>query len=429
MKDTLNKKGNKLAFRNSSPSFSDYAVNDRLEYVDSFLKEIDTIIDFNKLRPILKKNGIGSKNVCGVKAYDQILMFKILLIQKFYNLSDERVEEGLNVNLLYMRFVGLSLEELAPDSTTIGRFRNSLIQNAIHDKLFENVNKQLEDAGLIATGGKDVLIDATLTKSDNNTIKNKNKEQKSENRKKVEADNKAIDSMIEEELKKEKPSPKKVSKLMKKKAYNSKTLKNDELDEIQNRDTKDLETSKKIIKEEEDSYNHKDKVDKDIRTGYQAGKKQYATGYKNHIATDAESGAILEKITTFANTSDISTIDTFVEKLADDMKSLGADKAYKSEAIDTLLEEKNIENNICLKETKKMSDEDRKKLREDEKPKHKIRAKVEHSFALIKTAMQQSTTRFTGLLRNNMNFTITCIAANLKLFAHKKIKAQKVRNR
>jgi len=418
-----------LAFRNSSPSFSDYAVNDRLEYVDSFLKEIDTIIDFNKLRPILKKNGIGSKNVCGVKAYDQILMFKILLIQKFYNLSDERVEEGLNVNLLYMRFVGLSLEELAPDSTTIGRFRNSLIQNAIHDKLFENVNKQLEDAGLIATGGKDVLIDATLTKSDNNTIKNKNKEQKSENRKKVEADNKAIDSMIEEELKKEKPSPKKVSKLMKKKAYNSKTLKNDELDEIQNRDTKDLETSKKIIKEEEDSYNHKDKVDKDIRTGYQAGKKQYATGYKNHIATDAESGAILEKITTFANTSDISTIDTFVEKLADDMKSLGADKAYKSEAIDTLLEEKNIENNICLKETKKMSDEDRKKLREDEKPKHKIRAKVEHSFALIKTAMQQSTTRFTGLLRNNMNFTITCIAANLKLFAHKKIKAQKVRNR
>ena len=418
-----------MAFRNSSPSFSDYAVNDRLEYVDSFLKEIDTIIDFNKLRPILKKNGIGSKNVCGVKAYDQILMFKILLIQKFYNLSDERVEEGLNVNLLYMCFVGLSLEELAPDSTTIGRFRNSLIQNAIHDKLFENVNKQLEDAGLIATGGKDVLIDATLTKSDNNTIKNKNKEQKSENRKKVEADNKAIDLMIEEELKKEKPSPKKVSKLMKKKAYNSKTLKNDELDEIQNRDTKDLETSKKIIKEEEDSYNHKDKVDKDIRTGYQAGKKQYATGYKNHIATDAESGAILEKITTFANTSDISTIDTFVEKLADDMKSLGADKAYKSEAIDTLLEEKNIENNICLKETKKMSDEDRKKLREDEKPKHKIRAKVEHSFALIKTAMQQSTTRFTGLLRNNMNFTITCIAANLKLFAHKKIKAQKVKNK
>jgi len=418
-----------LAFQQSSNTFTDLAADARIEYVDSFLKEIDSIIDFNKLRPIIKKNGIGTKNVCGVKAYDPILMFKILLIQKFYNLSDAKVEEGLNVNLLYMRFVGLSLEQLAPDSTTIGRFRNSLIQNAIHDKLFENVNKQLEDAGLIATGGKDVLIDATLTKSDNNTIKNKNKEQKSENRKKVEALNKAIDSMIEEELKKEKPSPKKVSKLIKKKIYNSKTLKNEELDELQNRDTKNIKTSADIIKNEEDSYDYKDKVDKDVRTGYQAGKKQYATGYKNHIATDVESGAILEKITTFANTSDISTVDTFVEELGDNMKSLGADKAYKSEDIDKLLEEKNIENNICLKETKKMSDEDRKNQRENEKPKHKIRAKVEHTFALIKTTMKQSTTRFIGLVRNNLNFTITCIAANLKLFAHKKIKAQKVRNR
>jgi IS5 family transposase len=48
-----------------------------------------------------------------------------------------------------MRFVGLSLEVLAPDSTTIGRFRNSLIKNKIYDELFGNVNKQLEDAGLI----------------------------------------------------------------------------------------------------------------------------------------------------------------------------------------------------------------------------------------------------------------------------------------
>jgi transposase, IS5 family len=419
----------KLAFKQSSNTFTDLAADAKLEYVDSFLKEIATIIDFNKLRPILKKNGIGTKNICGVKAYDSVMMFKILLIQKFYNLSDEVVQEQLNVNLLYMRFAGLSLEDLAPDSTTIGRFRNSLIKNKLYDELFENVNKQLEDAGLIANGGKDVLIDATLIKSDNNTIKNKNKEQKSENRKRVEADNKAIDVLIDEELKKEKPSPKQISKLLKKKAYNSKTLKNEELDEIQDRDTKDIKTSKKIIDNEEDSYNHKDKIDKDIRTGYQAGKKQYATGFKNHIATDADSGAILDKMTTFANTSDISTIDTFIEKLDGDIKSLGADKAYKSEVIDELLEEKKIENNICLKETKKMSNEDRNKLRESETPKHKVRSKVEHTFALIKTAMKQSTTRFTGLLRNNMNFTLICIAANLKLFAHKQIRTRKVRNR
>ena len=68
-------------------------------------------------------------------------------------------------------------------------------------------------------------------------------------------------------------------------------------------------------------------------------------------------------------------------------------------------------------------------MNSNKKPKHKIRARVEHRFALIKTTMQQSTTRFTGLLRNNLNFTITCIAANLKLFAHKQIKLQKVASR
>jgi len=418
-----------MAFLELNNTLSDVAVSVKLESVDSFLKELDSIIDFNQLRPLLKMNGIGTKNICGVKAYDSVLMFKILLLQKYYNLSDIRVENELKVNLLYMRFVGLGLEDATPDSTTICRFRNSLMKHKIYDEFFNAVNKQLEDKGLIASGGKDLLVDATLTKTNNNTIKNKTPEQKSKSRLKIEADNLAIDTLIAEELQKEKPSSKKIDKLLKKKSHNSKTLKNEELDELQGRDTKDVEVSKEIIKKGIDSYKHKSKVDVDVRTGYQAGKKQYDTGYKNHIASDANSGAILKQITTFANTSDISTVETFVDELGVDIKSFGADKAYKSQAVDELLTKKKIQNNICLKETKKMSTEQREKQREDEKPKHKIRAKVEHRFALIKGTMQQATTRFTGLLRNNLNFTITCIAANLKLFAHKQIALQKVRNK
>ena len=92
-----------MAFRHTSNTFGDIAVDTRLGYVKSFLKEIDNIIDFSKLRPILNKNGIGTKNICGVKAYDPVMMFKIILIQKFYDLSDEKAEEGLNVNLLYLK--------------------------------------------------------------------------------------------------------------------------------------------------------------------------------------------------------------------------------------------------------------------------------------------------------------------------------------
>jgi len=195
-----------MAFLELNNTFSQLAVNAKLETVDSFLKELDNIVDFNQLRPLLKKNGIGTKNSCGVKAYDSVLMFKILLLQKYYNLSDVRVENELKVNLLYMRFVGLSLEDTTPDSTTIGRFRNSLMNNKIYDDLFSAVNQQLQNKGFIASGGKDVLVDATLSKSNNNTIKDKTQEQKSKSRLKVEASNIAIDTLIAEELKKEKPS-------------------------------------------------------------------------------------------------------------------------------------------------------------------------------------------------------------------------------
>ena len=416
-----------MAFQNTAPTFTDYAVNDRLKYVDSFLKEIDSIIDFNKLKPILNKNGIGTKNVCGAKAYDNVLMFKILLLQKFYDLSDEKVEEALYVNLLFMKFVGLSLEDPAPDSTTIGRFRNSLIDNKLYDKLFNHVNKQLEDKGLIAKTGKSVLVDATLIKSLNDGVKDKDKDQRTANKIKVDEANRTLDLQIEEELKKEKPSRKTVDKLLRKKEHNSRTFKNEELDNLQKIDTKDIDTSKNIIENSEDSYTQNDKVDKEVRTGYQAGTKQYATGYKGHVATDAASGAILKPIMTFANTSDISVVETIVEAL-EDIESLYGDKAYKSAEVDKLLEDNGIENEICLKETQKMTAQERKTQREVEKPKHKIRAKVEHSFARIKTQMKYHTTRYIGLVRNNMNFTIVCLASNLKLFAHKQIALRKVRN-
>lgn len=420
-------KGDKLPFKDTNNTFSDIAVTSRLNKVNSFLKQIDSIIDFEKLRPILNKNGIGTKNIVGVKAYDNVLMFKVLLLQKYYNLSDKAVEEALCVNLLFMRFVGISLEDSIPDDTTICRFRNSLLKNKLYDKLFDSVNKQLEDKNLIAKTGKSVLVDATLIKSDNTRIKDKTKKQRTEDKPKVQTHNDKLDTLLEEELKSKKPSKKKIKALLKAKEYNSKTLKNKELDDAQNVDTKEIKTSQQIITDEKDSYNQKNKIDKEIRTGYQASKRSYTQGYKVHIAVDENSGVILKAMTTFANTPDIDTVKPFIESI-ENIDSFYADKAYKSEAIDKVLEEKDIKNMVCLKEKQNMSKEEILNQRDEEKNKHKIRAKVEHRFAHIKTHMKQSTTRFIGLVRNNMNFTITCLASNLKLLAHQKMKLEKVRN-
>lgn len=410
-----------MAFIDTNNTFSDIAVTTRLNKVNSFLKELDSIIDFEKLRPILNKNGVAKSNVAGAPAYDNVLMFKVLLLQKYYNLSDQATEDALYVNLLFIRFVGLSLEDSTPDESTICRFRNSLLKHKLYDKLFESVNRQLESKNLIAKTGKSVLVDASLIKSDNTQVKNKTKEQRQENKEEVKKLNADLDTKLEAELQSKKPSKKKIQRLLNAKSHNSKTHKNSQLDALQGIDTKDIQTSRNIINNEEDSYKHSDRIDTEVRIGYQSSKKQYTQGYKVHIAVDEESGVILKPQVTFANTSDIDTVESFIEGI-ENIDSFYADKAYKSKEIDELLKTKNIKNMICLKEKQTLTKEQILQQREEEKPKHKIRAKVEHRFADMKVQMKQSTTRFIGLVRNSMNFTITCLAANLRMLAQRQMR-------
>ena len=192
-------------------------------------------------------------------------MFRVLLLQKYYNLSDQATEDALYVNLLYIRFVGLSLEDSVPDESTIGRFRNSLLKNRLYDKLFDSVNKQLEFKNLIAKTGKSVLVDASLIRSDNTQVKNKTKEQQQEDKEEVKMLNTDLNTKLEEELKLERPSKKKIQRLLNAKAHNSKTHKNTQLDKLQGVDTKDIQSSKNIINNEEDSYDHYNKIDTEVR--------------------------------------------------------------------------------------------------------------------------------------------------------------------
>ncbi len=143
-----------------------------------------------------------------------------------------------------------------------------------------SVNKQLESKNLIAKTGKSVLIDATLIRSDNTQIKNKTKEVYKEDKKGIQTINAELNIKLEVELQSKKPSTKKIQRILNAKAHNSKTYKNAQLDTLQGIDTKDIKTSQIIIKNEEDSYNHQDKIDSEVRIGFHASKKQYTQGYK-----------------------------------------------------------------------------------------------------------------------------------------------------
>jgi transposase, IS5 family len=96
----------------------------------------------------------------GRPGYRPLLLFKALLLQAWYGLSDADLEYRLGDSLSFARFVGLSLEDEVPDATTLCRFRNRLIQARALERLFAALDRQLETAGLVVKTG--TMLDATL---------------------------------------------------------------------------------------------------------------------------------------------------------------------------------------------------------------------------------------------------------------------------
>lgn len=96
----------------------------------------------------------------GRPGYPALVLFKAVLLQSLYGLSERELEEALDDRLSFRRFVGLSLEEPVPDHTVLNRFRNRLIAEGLLEKLFSELDRQLEKAGVILKRG--TMLDATL---------------------------------------------------------------------------------------------------------------------------------------------------------------------------------------------------------------------------------------------------------------------------
>jgi IS5 family transposase len=96
----------------------------------------------------------------GRPGYPALVMLKAVLLASLYGLSERELEEALDDRLSFRRFVGLALEEKVPDHTVLNRFRNRLIAEGLLEKLFAELDRQLEKAGVILKRG--TMLDATL---------------------------------------------------------------------------------------------------------------------------------------------------------------------------------------------------------------------------------------------------------------------------
>jgi len=100
------------------------------------------------------------KSNAGAKPYDTVMMFKILIIQSLYNLSDEAVEYQILDRMSFMRFLGLHAGDPVPDAKTIWLFREQLKAAGRMENLFKQFEGFLADNGYAAKRGQ--IIDASI---------------------------------------------------------------------------------------------------------------------------------------------------------------------------------------------------------------------------------------------------------------------------
>ena len=144
-------------------TFADQEIANRLASRKHFLKDIEILIDWKRINKLLSKVEIRRTSVAGRDAFSAEVMFRIMLIQSWYKLSDYQMEEQLFYNNMFLWFCHLSLENPVPDHSTICRWRARFSDKGINQKLLQEINHQLSRHNIKITEG--VIVDATIVES------------------------------------------------------------------------------------------------------------------------------------------------------------------------------------------------------------------------------------------------------------------------
>jgi len=145
------------------------------------LEQIGRVVDFNQFIPILNKvfrhidSGKG-----GRPPYSSLLMFKILLLKRLYNLSYDQTEYQINDRISFMRFLGLTISDRVPDAKTVWLYEDIMSKHELGKELFTLFFRELAAKGYIAEEGR--IVDATFIEAPKrkNTAEQREKAKKGE---------------------------------------------------------------------------------------------------------------------------------------------------------------------------------------------------------------------------------------------------------
>jgi len=150
----------------------------RLDKLGDPLIRLDKVVDWSAFRSLLERlRPAERKSNAGAPRRDAVLMFKGLVIQHLYGLSDEQLEYQIADRRTFQRFMGLDNHQRGPDAKTFWAFRERLVALGLMAALFEQFAEQLAALGYRARKGQ--LVDASLvsapvqrnTREENATLK------------------------------------------------------------------------------------------------------------------------------------------------------------------------------------------------------------------------------------------------------------------
>lgn len=136
---------------------------ERLSQIGNPLESISKVIDFEMFRATLEEKLLNTnkKSNAGAKPFDVVMMFKVLILQRYYGLGDKQVEYQILDRTSFKTFLGFDSGDKIPDEKTVWLFRENLTNAGVIAELFNQFISYLESKELIFNEGK--LVDASFT--------------------------------------------------------------------------------------------------------------------------------------------------------------------------------------------------------------------------------------------------------------------------
>ena len=134
----------------------------KLSEIGNPLEKLESVIDFEMFRSRLEDAMVNhnTKSNAGAKQYDVVMMFKVMVLRQYYNLSYEQTEYQIIDRSSFKQFLGLASGDKVPDANTIRNFFEGLKEKGMGEKLFQDFVDDLLEKGFIFNEGQ--IVDASF---------------------------------------------------------------------------------------------------------------------------------------------------------------------------------------------------------------------------------------------------------------------------